>query len=138
MNPFHLPGSLTQWLLLALLALWTLALLGIAYALFTDSYGGMGPLPLIIACGNGFAALPFLMPTGTTLLVLARFIAVFQGVALVATCFLMDGMASAIVSMGNSRSSGASLFTMVGTVIGIALVVLAFVTPPCLPRGPGN
>jgi hypothetical protein len=65
------------------------------------------------------------------MVMLARGVAVLQGLAVIATCFLMDGMASAIVSMGNSKDPGVSLFTVLGTAVGIAFIVLAMTTPAC-------
>ena len=138
MSSLHLPVSILQWTLIALLSLWTLALLGIAYALFTDSYGGMGPVPVILALLNGVAAIPFLANTGPTLLVLARIIAIAQGAAVILTCFLFDGMANTLVSMGNSKNAAVSPVAMVGYAVGIALAVLALATPPCSPPGLGD
>lgn len=136
MNEIPVSLSIARWLLLGLLSLWTLALLGIAFLLYTDSYGGMGPIPLFIAMGNGFAAVPFLTPTGSTFLFLARGMAVGQGAALIATCFLVDGMANTIVSMGNSKGASASPLTIFGTLAGLGIIGLALIAPPCLSRTP--
>jgi hypothetical protein len=131
MNPWrpHL-----RWFLLALLSLWTVALLLLAAALAMDSYGGMEGVPVLIAAGNVVAAIPFIRPMGTRLVLLARALAVAQGLAMLATGHLLAGAAASIVSMGNSVDPGLSPLTVVTTVAGITLVVLAiFVAPAPMP-----
>lgn len=125
-----IPRPRLRWFLLALLSLWTVALLVLAVALVMDSYGGMEGIPLLVAAGNVVAALPFITPVGPGLVLLARTIAVAQGVAIVAAGHLLAGAAVSIASMGNSVVPALSPFTVVTTVAGIALVILAVFAAP--------
>lgn len=124
------PRPRLRWLLLALLSLWTVALLALAVVLTTDSYGGMQGVPLLIAAGNVFAAIPFVTPVGPRLVLLGRAIAVVQGLAVAATGYLLTGAAASITSMGYNVDPGFSPFTVITALAGLALVILSLVAPP--------